>query len=201
MQKNRKVLIASSNKGKIAEFEKIFLNLDLVSLTDLDIGDAIEDGLSFLENAIKKARHGAKYSGLYSIADDSGLVVPDLNFEPGIYSARYAGEASTDKLNREKLITSIANLGEESLDAYYVCIIVGMVNEKDPMPIVASGKIHGKVSIHESGDGGFGYDKLFYPNDFKSSMASIDADIKNEISHRGLAASVFIKKFNGIESI
>ena len=167
MQKNRKVLIASSNKGKIAEFEKIFLNLDLVSLTDLDIGDAIEDGLSFLENAIKKARHGAKYSGLYSIADDSGLVVPDLNFEPGIYSARYAGEASTDKLNREKLITSIANLGEESLDAYYVCIIVGMVNEKDPMPIVASGKIHGKVSIHESGDGGFGYDKLFYPNDFK----------------------------------
>ena len=201
MKRNKEILLASSNKGKIAEFKKIFVNKNLVSLSDLGIGDAIEDGLSFLENAIKKARHGAKYSGLYSIADDSGLVVPDLNFEPGIYSARYAGSDSTDELNREKLISSIKGSGKDSLDAYYVCIIVGMFNESDPMPIFASGKIHGKVSIYESGEGGFGYDRLFYPRGYASSMASIESDVKNKISHRGLAASDFINKFNSIEPV
>ncbi|MDG2091809.1 MAG: non-canonical purine NTP pyrophosphatase [SAR86 cluster bacterium] len=201
MKRNKEILLASSNKGKIAEFQKIFVNKNLVSLSDLGIGDAIEDGLSFLENAIKKARHGAKYSGLYSIADDSGLVVPDLNFEPGIYSARYAGSDSTDELNREKLISSIKGSGKDSLDAYYVCIIVGMFNESDPMPIFASGKIHGKVSIYESGEGGFGYDRLFYPRGYSSSMASIESDVKNKISHRGLAASDFINKFNSIEPV
>jgi XTP/dITP diphosphohydrolase len=201
LKRNKEILLASSNKGKIAEFQKIFVNKNLVSLSDLGIGDAIEDGLSFLENAIKKARHGAKYSGLYSIADDSGLVVPDLNFEPGIYSARYAGSDSTDELNREKLISSIKGSGKDSLDAYYVCIIVGMFNEKDPMPIFASGKIHGKVSIYQSGEGGFGYDRLFYPRGYSSSMASIESDVKNKISHRGLAASDFINKFNSIEPV
>lgn len=201
MKRNKEILLASSNKGKIAEFQKIFVNKNLVSLSDLGIGDAIEDGLSFLENAIKKARHGAKYSGLYSIADDSGLVVPDLNFEPGIYSARYAGSDSTDELNREKLISSIKGSGKDSLDAYYVCIIVGMFNENDPMPIFASGKIHGKVSIYQSGEGGFGYDRLFYPRGYSSSMASIESDVKNKISHRGLAASDFINKFNSIEPV
>ena len=201
MKRNKEILLASSNKGKIAEFQKIFVNKNLVSLSDLGIGDAIEDGLSFLENAIKKARHGAKYSGLYSIADDSGLVVPDLNLEPGIYSERYAGSESTDELNREKLISSIKGSGKDSLDAYYVCIIVGMFNESDPMPIFASGKIHGKVSIYESGEGGFGYDRLFYPRGYSSSMASIESDVKNKISHRGLAASDFINKFNSIEPV
>jgi len=201
LKRNKEILLASSNKGKIAEFQKIFVNKNLVSLSDLGIGDAIEDGLSFLENAIKKARHGAKYSGLYSIADDSGLVVPDLNFEPGIYSARYAGSDSTDELNREKLISSIKGSGKDSLDAYYVCIIVGMFNENDPMPIFASGKIHGKVSIYESCEGGFGYDRLFYPRGYSSSMASIESDVKNKISHRGLAASDFINKFNSIEPV
>lgn len=201
MKRNKEILLASSNKGKIAEFQKIFVNKNLVSLSDLGIGDVIEDGLSFLENAIKKARYGAKYSGLYSIADDSGLVVPDLNFEPGIYSARYAGSDSTDELNREKLISSIKGSGKDSLDAYYVCIIVGMFNENDPMPIFASGKIHGKVSIYESGEGGFGYDRLFYPRGYSSSMASIESDVKNKISHRGLAASDFINKFNSIEPV
>lgn len=201
MKRNKEILLASSNKGKIAEFQKIFVNKNLVSLSDLGIGDVIEDGLSFLENAIKKARHGAKYSGLYSIADDSGLVVPDLNFEPGIYSARYAGSDSTDELNREKLISSIKGSGKDSLDAYYVCIIVGMFNENDPMPIFASGKIHGKVSIYEGGEGGFGYDRLFYPRGYSSSMASIESDVKNKISHRGLAASDFINKFNSIEPV
>ena len=160
MQKIEKALIATSNSGKIKEFQKIFSGLDLVSLADLNIEDAIEDGLSFVENAIIKARHGAKHSRLYSIADDSGLVVPELGFEPGIYSARYAGENSTDALNRDKLRSCIKSLDKESLEAYFVCVIVGIKDEGDPLPIVSSGTVHGKVSIHESGEGGFGYDKL-----------------------------------------
>ena len=134
----------------------------MVSLGDLNIEDAIEDGLSFVENAIIKARHGGKHSRLYSIADDSGLVVPELGFEPGIYSARYAGENSTDALNRNKLRSCIKDLDKESLEAYFVCVIVGIQDESDPLPIISSGTVRGKVSIHESGEGGFGYDKLFY---------------------------------------
>ena len=200
MQKIEKALIATSNKGKIKEFQKIFSEMDLVSLADLNIEDAIEDGLSFVENAIIKARHGAKHSRLYSIADDSGLVVPELGFEPGIYSARYAGENSTDALNRDKLRSCIKDLGKESLEAYFVCVIVGIQDESDPLPIVSSGTVHGKVSIHESGEGGFGYDKLFYPDGFDLSMASIDAETKNKMSHRGKASKDFIKKFKKIGS-
>ena len=200
MQKIEKALIATSNTGKIKEFQKIFSELDLVSLADLNIEDAIEDGLSFVENAIIKARHGAKHSRLYSIADDSGLVVPELGFEPGIYSARYAGENSTDALNRDKLRSCIKDLGKDSLEAYFVCVIVGIQDESDPLPIISSGTVHGKVSIHESGEGGFGYDKLFYPDGFDLSMASIDAETKNKISHRGKASKDFIKKFKKIGS-
>ena len=200
MQKIEKALIATSNTGKIKEFQKIFSELDLVSLADLNIEDAIEDGLSFVENAIIKARHGAKHSRLYSIADDSGLVVPELGFEPGIYSARYAGENSTDALNRDKLRSRIKDLGKDSLEAYFVCVIVGIQDESDPLPIVSSGTVHGKVSIHESGEGGFGYDKLFYPDGFDLSMASIDAETKNKISHRGKACKDFIEKFKKIGS-
>ena len=200
MQKIEKALIATSNKGKIKEFQKIFSEMDLVSLADLNIEDAIEDGLSFVENAIIKARHGAKHSRLYSIADDSGLVVPELGFEPGIYSARYAGENSTDALNRDKLRSCIKDLGKDSLEAYFVCVIVGIQDESDPLPIISSGTVHGKVSIHESGEGGFGYDKLFYPDGFDLSMASIDAETKNKISHRGKASKDFIEKFKKIGS-
>ena len=200
MQKIEKALIATSNKGKIKEFQKIFSELDLVSLADLNIEDAIEDGLSFVENAIIKARHGAKHSRLYSIADDSGLVVPELGFEPGIYSARYAGENSTDALNRDKLRSRIKDLGKDSLEAYFVCVIVGIQDESDPLPIVSSGTVHGKVSIHESGEGGFGYDKRFYPDGFDLSMASIDAETKNKISHRGKASKNFIEKVKKIGS-
>ena len=192
MQKIEKALIATSNSGKIKEFQKIFFELDLVSLADLNIEDAIEDGLSFVENAIIKARHGAKHSRLYSIADDSGLVVPELGFEPGIYSARYAGEGASDNDNRNKIIEELKKRNLESLPAYYVCILVGIHSENDPMPIYASGKIHGKIRTISEGDGGFGYDKIFYPNDSQTSMASITPELKNTISHRAIAARSFL---------
>ena len=107
MKKNKDILFATSNKGKIKEFKKIFKDYNLFSLSDFQIDDAIEDGNSFFENALIKAKHGAAYSNKYTIADDSGLVIPELNYEPGIYSARYAGDAASDLDNRNKVIKKI----------------------------------------------------------------------------------------------
>ena len=126
MLKNKKILLASSNKGKIKEFKKIFNNFEVISQEDLGISDAVEDGMSFVENALKKARHASKESQLFTIADDSGIVVPELNFEPGIYSARYAGKNASDKDNRDKIISEIKKLKKTSLNAYYVCVLVGV---------------------------------------------------------------------------
>ena len=145
MLKNKKILLATSNKGKIREFKKIFHDFELISQEELDIDDAVEDGLTFFENALKKARHASKYSDLFSIADDSGLVVPDLNYEPGIYSARYAGIGSTDEENRNKIISELKNRNEIELSAYYVCVIVGVRSYDDPIPVYSFGKINGKV--------------------------------------------------------
>ena len=192
MEESKKILLATSNEGKLKEFKKLFTKFDLVYQTELGINDAIEDGLTFFENALKKARHGAKESGLYTIADDSGLVVPGLNFEPGIYSARYAGEGASDLDNRNKIIEELKKRNLESLPAYYVCILVGINSENDPMPIYASWKIHGTIRTISDGDVGFGYDKIFYPNDSQTSMASITPELKNTISHRAIAARSFL---------
>ena len=124
---------------------------------------------------------------MFTIADDSGLVVPDLNYEPGIYSARYAGENSTDEQNREKIIKKLEQKNILELNAYYVCVLVGLRNYSDPMPLITHGKIHGKVSIKSSGDGGFGYDKIFYPKGYSYSMASMNQETKNSVSHRAIA--------------
>ena len=196
MKSNDDILIASSNEGKLKEFKKLFKDHKVFSLSDLDIRDAIEDGDSFLENAIIKAKHGAKESKIYTIADDSGIVVPELGYEPGIYSARYAGEGASDKDNRDKIIQKLIEKKVESLEAFYVCVLVGLRSPNDPMPIVTQGEIHGKISINSSGEGGFGYDKIFYPNGFDCSMASMDQQVKNKVSHRAIASEKFIKIFN-----
>ena len=193
MKNNKEILIATSNPGKVKEFEKLLKHHRLFSLTDLNIEDAIEDGSSFLENALIKAKHGSLSSSKYTIADDSGLVVPALNFEPGIFSARYAGKEASDKENREKIIDKLNKLKVKDLDAYYVCVLVGIRSHDDPMPIISEGRIFGKVSIKSSGDGGFGYDKIFYPDNYSCSMASIDSEIKNKISHRAIASEKFLK--------
>ncbi len=193
MKNNKEILIATSNPGKVKEFEKLFKSHTLFSLRDLNIEDTIEDGSSFLENALIKAKHGSLKSSKYTIADDSGLVVPALNFEPGIFSARYAGKEASDKENREKIIDKLNKLKVKDLDAYYVCVLVGVRSHDDPMPIISEGRIFGKVSIKSSGDGGFGYDKIFYPDNYSCSMASIDSEIKNKISHRAIASEKFLK--------
>ena len=120
--------------------------------------------------------------------------MPELDYAPGIYSARYAGKDASDKENRDKIIAELNKKNVSSLDAFYVCVLVGVRSNSDPIPIYSIGEIHGKVSIRSSGDGGFGYDKIFYPNGYGLSMASIDAEEKNRISHRGIAAKSFIKE-------
>jgi XTP/dITP diphosphohydrolase len=192
--KNNKILLASSNQGKIREFKKIFKRFDLISQVDLGINDVVEDGISFFENALKKARHGSNKSGLLTVADDSGLVVPDLGYGPGIYSARYAGEGASDKDNRDKIIDELNKKNISSLHAFYICVLVGVRSDLDPIPLYSVGEIHGKISTKSSGDGGFGYDKIFYPNGYDVSMASIDPEEKNKISHRAIAAKSFIKE-------
>jgi len=193
--KNKKILLATSNKGKIREFKKIFHDFELISQEELDIDDAVEDGLTFFENALKKARHASKHSDLFSIADDSGLVVPDLNYEPGIYSARYAGIGSTDEENRNKIISELKNRNEIELSAYYVCVIVGVRSYDDPIPVYSFGRINGKVSIHSSGDGGFGYDPIFHCPQSNKSAAQMQPEEKAKISHRGKALQEFEQKY------
>ena len=200
LKKNKEILIATSNKGKVNEFINLFEDYDVFNLTDLGLGDAVEDGTSFLENALIKAKFGSLHSGKYTIADDSGLVIPKLDYEPGIFSARYAGSDASDKDNRNKVIQKLNSLSLENLDAYYVCCLVGIRNHDDPMPIISYGKINGKVSVYSSGEGGFGYDKIFYPSGFDCSMASIDIKVKNTISHRALAVKDFVNKFKAASS-
>ena len=200
MLENNQVLLATSNKGKLKEFRKIFNNFEIKSQSELNIEEPIEDGLTFLENALIKARHGASGSGMFTIADDSGIVVPGLNFKPGIHSARYAGEDASDLDNRNKIIEELNKLNLRSLPAYYVCILVGVHSVEDPMPIFASGEIHGEISIESSGDGGFGYDKLFYPAGYNISMANMDPDEKNKISHRAIAAELFLEKLESLRT-
>lgn len=200
MLENNQILLATSNKGKLKEFRKIFNNFEIKSQGELNIEEPIEDGLTFLENALIKARHGASMSGMFTIADDSGIVVPGLNFKPGIHSARYAGEDASDLDNRNKIIEELNKLNLRSLPAYYVCILVGVHSALDPMPIFTSGEIHGEISIDSSGDGGFGYDKLFYPKGYDISMANMDPDEKNKISHRAIAAELLLEKLESLRT-
>lgn len=200
MLEHKKILLATSNKGKITEFKKIFNNFEIFPQGEFNIEEPVEDGLSFLENALIKARHGSIKSGMFSVADDSGIVVPGLDFAPGIYSARYAGENATDLDNRNKIIDELKALNKETLPAYYVCVLVGVHSKEDPMPIVTSGEIHGEISIHSSGEGGFGYDKIFYPHGYNFSMATMDSEEKNRISHRAIASKLFLEKLESIRS-
>ena len=188
-------VLASNNKGKLAEFTRLFAEADLdvtvIPQGQLDIDDAIEDGLSFIENAIIKARHASRISGLPAIADDSGICVPVLGNAPGIYSARYAGEHGNDSKNNAKLIADLQPIRDdhpnESIEAMFVCVLAMVRHVDDPLPIIAQGLWHGEILESPLGDGGFGYDPLFWLPELQVTAASLSAADKNRISHRGQA--------------
>lgn len=192
-------VLASNNKGKLAELTRLFadahLNITIIPQAQLNIEDAVEDGLSFIENAIIKARHASRISGLPAIADDSGLCVPVLGNAPGIYSARYSGEHGNDAKNNAKLIEdlrpirvqNLANNQDAPIKGTFVCVLAMVRHSDDPLPIIAQGLWHGEILPKPLGDGGFGYDPLFWLPDRQASAASLNASDKNNISHRGQA--------------
>ena len=192
---NNQWVLASNNKGKLAEFKRLFAEADLdvtiIPQGQLNIDDAIEDGLSFVENAIIKARHASRISGMPAIADDSGLCVPVLGNAPGIYSARYAGEHGNDSKNNVKLIADLQPIRDaqanEPIKGLFVCVLAMVRHADDPLPIIAQGLWQGEILETAHGDGGFGYDPLFWLPELQASAASLSAADKNRISHRGQA--------------
>jgi len=190
-----KVVLASSNEGKIREFKEMLapFHLEVVPQSELGVQDVPETGLTFIENALIKARHATRETGLPAIADDSGLVVAALNGAPGIYSARYAGKQSNAKENIKKLLTDLSNTSDDQRDAYFHCVLVFMQHEKDPTPLVCDGQWHGFILHELSGNNGFGYDPVFYVPDEKKTAAELPLDVKNKISHRGLALQLLLK--------
>ena len=188
-------VLASNNKGKLAEFKRLFaaadLDVTIIPQGQLDIEDAIEDGLSFVENAIIKARHASRVSGLPAIADDSGLCVPVLGNAPGIYSARYAGEHGNDAKNNAKLIAELQPIRDTQpstpIKGMFVCVLAMVRHADDPLPIIAQGLWQGEILAAPYGDGGFGYDPLFWLPELQATAASLSAADKNSVSHRGQA--------------
>ena len=197
------LVLASNNKGKLAEIESLFANLKLdtkiIPQAQLGIEDAIEDGLSFIENAIIKARHAARQSGKAAIADDSGLVVPILGGAPGIYSARYAGEHGNDHANNSKLLASLLPFRAENtvIPAMFVCVLALVRHADDPLPIVVEGLWHGEILTEIRGVQGFGYDPLFWIPELNCPSAELPKSEKNKISHRGQAMQKLVLHFAG----
>lgn len=191
------LVLASNNKGKIAEFEKMFaeLNLpvDVVAQGQLNIEDAIEDGLSFIENAIIKARHASRISGKPAIADDSGICVPALGGAPGIYSARYAGEHGNDAANNTKLLAELKPLRQEGkiIEGMFVCVLALVQHAEDPLPQIFQGIWTGEILEQAQGENGFGYDPLFWLPELNVASAELSKEEKNKISHRGQAMRLF----------
>ena len=191
------LVLASNNKGKIAEFEKLFAELNLpvevIAQGKLNIEDAIEDGLSFVENAIIKARHASRISGKPAIADDSGICVPVLGGAPGIYSARYAGEHGDDAANNQKLLAELKPLRKDgqAIASMFVCVLALVQHADDPLPQIFQGIWKGEVLEAARGENGFGYDPLFWLPELGLSSAEMSKEEKHKISHRGQAMQLF----------
>ncbi len=183
----KEIILATSNPGKIKELRDLLAPIECIPQTDLEISDALENGFSFIENALIKARHASLHAGKPALADDSGLVVPALNGEPGIYSARYAGKDATDAENIHLLLEKMTHIPSKKREAWFYCAIALVQHAKDPTPIIATGICRGMIHTLPVGEGGFGYDPIFYIPDFQCTAAQLPAKIKNNISHRAQA--------------
>lgn len=183
----KEVILASNNKNKLLELEAILAPIKCISQQDCNIHEVEETGLTFIENAIIKARHASKISNKPALADDSGLVVEALDGRPGIYSARFAGINATDEDNINLLLKEMINIPFTQRKAYFYTVIVLIEHELDPTPIIATGKLSGFISIKAKGTHGFGYDPVFYLPEYDCNVAELTADIKNKISHRAQA--------------
>ena len=193
---NRSIVLASNNAGKVREINQLLEHsgIEVLPQAQFDIEDAVEDGLTFVENAIIKARHAAKLSGLPAIADDSGIEVDALNCAPGIYSARFAGEGSSDEENLHKLLNELKSVPEEQRSARFQCLMVYMRHAEDPTPIICQGTWEGRILTTPQGENGFGYDPVFFVPEQGCLSAELDAVTKNSLSHRGKALQQLVKR-------
>jgi len=184
-----KLVLASSNLGKLREIRNLLAGSgnEIVNQSELGIGDAIESGNSFTENALIKARHASAHSGIAALADDSGLEVDYLEGKPGIYSARFAGPNATDEDNIRKLLTDLQGVRDEQRTARFHCVIALVLNPTDDHPVLCHGVWEGRILDHCSGDNGFGYDPVFYVPELGCTSASLKPEIKNIHSHRAMA--------------
>ena len=183
----KEIILATSNPGKIKELQSLLDPIYCIAQDTLGIPSAEETGLSFIENAIIKARHASLLTGKPALADDSGLVVPALNGEPGIYSARYAGKEATEMSNTDLLLRNMAHIPSDQRQAFFYCAIALVHYATDPTPTIATGIFLGSITTKSSGEGGFGYDPVFYVEEYQCTAAQLPANIKNTISHRAKA--------------
>ncbi|MFT6101696.1 MAG: XTP/dITP diphosphohydrolase [Granulosicoccus sp.] len=190
------IVLASNNSGKLREFSRLFsaTGLHIVSQQEYQVDDAEETGLSFIENAIIKARHACKKTKLPAIADDSGLAIDYLNGAPGIYSARYAGVHGNDSANNIKVLDELKNVPIEQRTARFICVLAFMTHADDPMPIVCQASWEGVIAIQEHGENGFGYDPLFWLPEYNCCSAELDKDKKNSVSHRAQALELLLNE-------
>jgi len=192
----RRIVLASSNQGKVREIQQLLAGHDIQILpqSEFDIPEAEETGLTFVENAILKARNAAAHSGLPAIADDSGLEVDALKGAPGIYSARFAGPGASDAENNACLLAELEEVPDEQRTARFQCLMVHLEHEKDPTPILCQGTWEGRILRQPQGKNGFGYDPLFFVPEKGCSAAELPAEVKNALSHRGQALRCLVEK-------
>lgn len=190
----KRIVLASNNAKKMKELNALLapLGFDVVPQGELGIPEAEEPHCTFVENALAKARHAARASGLPALADDSGLCVRALGGAPGVISARYAGEPKSDARNNEKLLSDLA--GQTDRRAHFVSVVVLVRSADDPQPIIAEGEWHGEILADPKGNEGFGYDPLFYVPAYRQTAAEMDAELKNRLSHRGQAMQQLIAR-------
>ncbi|MBL4823148.1 MAG: RdgB/HAM1 family non-canonical purine NTP pyrophosphatase [Colwellia sp.] len=198
-----KIVLATGNPGKVKELASLLAahQLEIVPQSDFNVPEVAETGTTFVENAIIKARHAAKITGLPAIADDSGLEVDALNGAPGVYSARYASDISenpSDDDNTNKLLNALKDTPDEQRSARFHCVLVYMQHENDPTPIICHGVWQGSISRTKQGEQGFGYDPVFWQNDLQMSSAQLSRDLKNNLSHRGQALAKLVKKLTKV---
>lgn len=190
----QKVVLATGNPGKVNELADLLrdFGMDIVAQTSLGVESAEETGLTFIENAILKARHAAAQTGLPAIADDSGISVDALGGAPGIYSARYAGEDATDEQNLIKLLEAMKNVPDDQRQAQFNCVLVYLRHTEDPTPLVFHGRWHGVITHERKGQGGFGYDPIFYVPELGCTSAELTKAEKQAVSHRGRALTMML---------
>jgi len=190
----RTIILASNNAGKLKEFSELLtpIGFDLHPQSEFSVSEAEEPHPTFIENALAKARHASRLTGLPALADDSGICANALGGAPGVWSARYAGEPKSDARNNEKLIVDLTSQADKS--AYYFCALVFVRHADDPQPVIAEGRWDGEIIATARGEGGFGYDPYFWLPAMNKTAAELTAEEKNCLSHRGQALRLLVEK-------